>query len=366
MKLRYKVLIGLLVFLGAGVAALGLVLSHDSPCPASPEPAGGDTMRAWVYRCYGGPEVLRLETVAKPVPKGGEVLVRVEAAAVNPLDWHFLRGTPYPMRLGSGLGAPSDIRVGVDFAGVVEAVGPEVRRFSPGDEVFGGRSGAFAEYLLIPEDRALAAKPPGVSFEQAASVGIAGVTALQALRDKGALEAGQRVLINGASGGVGTFAVQIAKAMGAEVAGVCSTTNVALVESLGADRVYDYKKEDYTASGERYDLVVDMVGNHSPSANRRVLEPGGTMVLVGGPKSDWFAPFKRPLQAMLLSPFVDEQMITLLAVLDAEDLAAIAAMIADGEVTPEIDRRYPLAELPAAIEYSESRRARGKIILTME
>ncbi len=366
MKLRYKILIGLLVFVGAGVAALGLVLSHDSPCPASPESAAGDTMRAWVYRCYGGPEVLRLETVARPVPTGNEVLVRVKAAAVNPLDWHYLRGTPYPMRLGSGLGAPTDIRVGVDFAGVVEAVGPEVRRFGPGDEVFGGRSGAFAEYVLIPEDRALVAKPPGVSFEQAASVGIAGVTALQALKNKGALRAGQRVLINGASGGVGTFAVQMAKAMGAEVAGVCSTRNVALVESLGADRVYDYKNEDYTESGERYDLVVDMVGNHSPSANRRVLEPGGTLVLVGGPKSDWFAPFKRPLQAMLLSPFVDEQMITLLAVLDAEDLAAIAAMIADGKVTPEIDRRYPLAELPAAIEYSESRRARGKIILTME
>ena len=322
-------------------------------------------MKAVVYRCYGSSDVLEYGDVEKPVPLANEVLVRVHAAAVNPLDWHYMRGSPYLMRLGSGIGAPKDVRMGVDFAGTVEAVGADVTRFKTGDEVFGGRSGAFAEYVVIPEDRALTRKPANVSFEQAAAVPIAAVTALQALRDKGQLEPGQKVLINGASGGVGTFAVQIAKALGAEVTGVCSTRNVEMVRSIGADHVFDYKKENYTESDNEYDLIVDMVGNHNLSANRRVLSEAGTLVLVGGAKGDWIGPLKRPLGAMLQGPFVDQEMITLFASLSQEDLDLLAEFMRAGEVTPVLDRSYPLSEIPAAIDYSEAGRARGKIIITI-
>ena len=220
-------------------------------------------MKAIVSRCYGSPAVLRLENIAVPTPKDDEVLVRVRAASVNPLDWHYMRGTPYLVRTESGYGTPENPRLGVDFAGTVEAVGRNVKRFQPGDEVFGGKTGAFAEYVTIREGRAIAVKPTNVTFEQAASVPIAGLTALQALRDKGKIHAGQKVLINGASGGVGTFAVQIAKSYGAEVTGVCSTRNVELVRSLGADHVIDYTREDFTKDDQRYDLILDNVGNHT-------------------------------------------------------------------------------------------------------
>ena len=366
MKLRYKILNGLLGLLALSVVTFAIVIGYTAPCEPAPDSLSSDgTMKAITYRCYGSPEVLELADVEIPTPGETEVLVRVKAASVNPLDWHYMRGSPYFMRLGTGIGAPDDIRLGVDFAGVVEAVGTGVTKFSPGDAVFGGRTGAFAEYVIVPEDRAMVRKPPELSFEQAAAMPIAALTALQALRDKGELQAGQKVLINGASGGVGTFAVQIAKATGAEVHGVCSTRNVELVKSLGADRVWDYKTEDYTQSEERYDLIVDMVSNHSLSKNRRVLNPEGRLVIVGGPSGDWITPLKRPLGAMILAPFVDQQIIVLLARLRQDDLADLATMAASGKVTPVIDRRYSLQEVPAAIRYSEEGRARGKILIEL-
>jgi len=364
MKLRYKILSGLLGLLVVAVAALAIVIGYTAPCEPAPESAsGGETMKAIVYRCYGSPEVLALEDVARPEPGENDVLVKVEAASVNPLDWHYMRGSPYFMRLGVGIGTPKDNRMGVDFAGVVAAVGKQVTEFKPGDEVFGGRSGAFAEYVLVADDRAIVHKPAGVSFEQAASLPIAALTALQALRDKGDLQPGQKVLINGASGGVGTFAVQIAKSMGAEVHGVCSTRNVPLVRSLGADHVFDYKKEDFTESGEDYDLIVDMVGNHSLSKIRGVMSPDGKLVMVGGPSANWIGPLKRPIAALLTAPFVDQDLLLLLAELSKDDLTEVAELVQSGAVRPVIDRRYALQDVPAAITYSEEGHARGKILI---
>lgn len=367
MKLRYKIAAGFLVVLAVAFTALAIVLSYDSECRPAPVAADeAKLMKAVVYRCYGSPDVLEYADIEKPVPVDKEVLVRVRAAAVNPMDWHNMRGSPYFMRLGIGIGAPKSPRLGADFAGVVEAVGENVTRFNPGDEVFGGASGAFAEYVVANEDRGLTTKPANVSFEQAAAVPVAAITALQALRDHGGLEAGQKVLINGASGGVGTFAVQIAKSFGAEVTGVCSTRNVELVRSIGADHVFDYKKEDYTESDERYDLIIDNVGNHSLSANRKVLKPGGRLVIVGGQGGDWLGPLMRPLGAMIMSPFVSQDMGMMLARLDREDLATLGELMRTGEMTPVIDRRYGLDEVPAAMRYSEEGHARGKIVIGME
>jgi NADPH:quinone reductase-like Zn-dependent oxidoreductase len=367
MKLRYKIANGILIVLALALSSLAVVLSYESPCEPAPALAGdAEAMQAITYRCYGSADVLQLEDVAKPTPADNEVLVRIRAAAVNPLDWHFMRGSPYPMRLGTGIGAPSDTRLGVDFAGTVEAVGSDVTRFRPGDEVFGGGAGAFGEYVVVSEDRALTLKPANVTFEQAAAVPVAALTALQALRDKGQLQPGQQVLINGASGGVGTFAVQIAKSMGAEVTGVCSTRNVDMVRALGADHVFDYKKENYTESGNQYDLILDMVGNHSLSANRQVMAPEGIMVLVGGAKGDWFAPFAGPVKAMLYSPFVDQTFVMLLARLDQDDLQALGDLMLAGKMTPVIDRSYRLSEVADAIRYSEEGHARGKIVIDLE
>jgi len=367
MKLRYKVAGGILIFMAVAISSLALVLSHNSAC--GPVPAVADEtelMKAIVYRCYGSPDVLEFADVEKPTPADDEVLVKVVAASVNPLDWHYMRGSPYIMRLGSGLGAPNRTSMGVDFAGTIEAVGKNVKRFKPGDEVFGGRSGAFAEYVVVPEDRALVLKPANMTFEQAASVPIAAITALQALRDKGKIESGQKVLINGASGGVGTFAVQIAKSFGAEVTGVCSTRNLEMVRSIGADHVIDYKKEDYTESGKRYDLIIDMVGNHGLLANRKVLEPDGILVLVGGAKGNWLAPLMGPIKALVLSPFVDQKLVMILAQLRKDDLAILGNLMQAGKLTPVIDRRYRLSEVPAAIRYSEKGHARGKIIIDLK
>ena len=367
MKLRYKIAGGILGFVAVAIFSLALVIGHSSACGPAPEVTGGtELMKAIVYRCYGSPDVLALEDVEKPTPTDDEVLVRVHAASVNPLDWHYMRGSPYIMRLGTGIGAPKDPRMGVDFAGTVEAVGSNVERFKPGDEVFGGRGGAFGEYVVIPEDRGLALKPANMTFEQAAAVPIAAITALQALRDKGKLERGQKVLINGASGGVGTFAVQIAKALGAEVTGVCSTRNVDMVRAIGADHVFDYKKENYTESDQKYDLIVDMVGNHSLLANRRVLNPEGTLVLVGGAKGNWLAPLMGPIKAMLLNPFVEQEMVLLLARMDKDDLATLGELMREEKLTPVIDSRYSLSEVPAAIRHSEEGHARGKIIINVE
>lgn len=364
MKLRYKILNTLLLLLVLIVGTFAVVISYELPCePDTSQAPTGDTMQAIVARCYGSAEVLELATVARPKPTGDELLVRVKSASVNPLDYHLMRGSPYVLRMAAGIGKPKDIQVGRDFAGVVEAVGPGARKFQVGDRVYGSGPGAFAEYLLKSESRGITKIPENVTFAQAAAVPIAGLTALQALRDKGELKSGQRVLINGASGGVGTYAVQIAKAMDAHVSGVCSTRNVELVQSAGADQVFDYKKENFTESGQQFDLILDMVGNHSFGDLRKVMTPNGRLILVGGDKGNWIAPFVAPLKAMAVDPFVDQTIITLFAVIDKQDLETVANMMAEGKVTSVIDRHYPLAEVPAAITYSESGRARGKIIV---
>jgi len=367
MKLRYKITGGILIFLAVAISSLALVLGYTSACEPAPAVSDGtQLMKAIVYRCYGSPDVLEFVDVAKPTPADDEVLVKVHAAAVNPYDWHYMRGSPYLMRLGSGLGAPKNTRLGVDFAGTVEAVGSDVKRFMPGDEVFGGSNGAFAEYVTMGEDRALVMKPADVTFEQAAAAPIAAITALQALRDKGKLEPGQKVLINGASGGVGTFAVQIAKSFGAEVTGVCSTRNVEMVRSIGADHVFDYTKEDYTESGKRYDLIVDMVGNHSLLANRGVLTPDGKFVMIGGAKGNWLAPLMGPIKALVLSPFVGQEFGLMIAKMKQEDLTILGGLMQTGQVTPVIDSRYRLSEVADAIRHSEEGHARGKIIIDLE
>jgi NADPH:quinone reductase-like Zn-dependent oxidoreductase len=367
MKLRYKILGGIGLFFTIALSSLALTLGYTSDCAAPTEISSeSPLMKAIVYRCYGSPDVLELADVEKPVPADDELLVKVHAASVNPLDWHYMRGAPYVIRLMSGLGAPDDSRMGVDFSGTVEAVGSEVTLFKPGDEVFGAANGAFADYATIRENRAVALKPENISFEQAATVPIAAISALQALRDKGRLKPGQEVLINGASGGVGTFAVQIAKSMGAEVTGVCSTRNVEMVRSIGADHVFDYTREDYTESGKQYDLIIDNVSNHSLLANRRALKPEGILVLVGGTTGNWLGPFASPVQAMLLTPLVGQEFSTMLGRLSGGDLAILAELMQKGEVTPVIDRRYALNEVAEAVRYSEEGHARGKIVIAME
>jgi NADPH:quinone reductase-like Zn-dependent oxidoreductase len=367
--LRRRILWSVLAMLGLAFAAIGFTLSHESACePAPALAAGAPTMKAVVRRCYGGPEVLALEDVEKPVPADDRVLVRIRAASVNPADWHFVRGVPYIIRLDFGLGAPANPRVGIDFAGTVEAVGRSVTKFKVGDEVFGGGNGALAEYLTIAEDGNLALKPAAISFEQAAAANVAGLTSLQTLRDRAGLKAGQKVLINGASGGVGTFAVQIAKSLGAEVTAVCSTRNVALVRSLGADRVIDYTREDFTAGDARYDVVMDNVANRGILEVRRVLKPEGKLILIGGGGTDaspWYGAFKAPLKALLLSPFVDQDMAMFISHHSGEDLATLAGMMESGAVKPVIDRTYPFAETAEAMRYLETGRARGKVIVTM-
>jgi NADPH:quinone reductase-like Zn-dependent oxidoreductase len=328
-------------------------------------------MRAVVYCDYGVKNV-KLQEIEKPTPTDDQLLVRVRAASVNPLDWHFIEGTPYIGRFLFGMGPrkPKDTRLGVDFAGIVEATGKSVTKFKPGDEVFGGRTGAFADYVCVRETRAVALKPANISFEQAASVPIAAITALQALRDKGHLQAGQSVLINGASGGVGTFAVQLAKSYGAHVTGVCSTRNVDLVRSLGAEQVIDYTKEDFAHTGQRYDLILDNVGTQPLSQFRSALNPKGTCVLIGGGGPNdgrWLGPITRPLKAMLLSPFVSQKFGMLLAELNHDDLAYLADLMQSGKVRPVIDRTYKsLREIPDAIRYLEQGHARGKVVVSAD
>ena len=368
MTRRNRALVVVFTVVALGVVSLALALSHNSPCGAPGSQSVDKTrMKAVVARCYGAPDVLTLEEIAKPTAADNEVLVKVHAAALNPLDWHYMRGSPYIMRLSAGLGTPKDTRVGVDFAGTVEAVGKNVTRFKPGDEVFGGKSGALAEYVAVREDRALVGKPANLTFEQAASIPIAAITALQGLRDKGRIQPGHRVLINGASGGVGTFAVQIAKSFGADVTGVCSTRNVELVRSLGADHVIDYTQKDFTQSGQLYDLILDNVGNHSFFEYRRVLKPNGRLVIVGGPKGDPFlGPLAQLIKAKILSPFVSQELAMFFAELNKEDLEIISGLTQAGKVTPVIDRRYKLSEVPAAMRYLEAGRARGKVIVSLE
>ena len=326
-------------------------------------------MKAIVYCDYGLTN-LKLANVEKPTPNDDQILVRVRAASVNPYDWHFIEGTPYIMRaMGVGLRKPKDTRLGVDFAGTVEAVGKNVTQFKPGDDVFGGRGGAFAEYVCPRANRAVALKPASLTFEQAASVNIAGITALQALRDKGQIQPGQKVLINGASGGVGTFAVQIAKSFGADVTGVCSTRNVDLVRSLGADHIIDYTKEDFGKGDQRYDVILDNVPNHSLSECRRILNPNGKYVMIGGggPNDNrWIGPFGRVIHTMVLSPFVSQKMGMMMADANQKDLTVLGDLMQSGKVKPVIDRTYKLSEVPAAIAYLEEGHARGKVVITVE
>ncbi len=342
------------------------MLWFDEPEPLT-NPKSGEKMLAVVFHEYGSPDVLKLESTDKLLPNETQVLIRVRAAAANALDWHVTRGSPYVMRLGGGLKAPHDPRMGVDVAGVVEAVGSQVTRFKPGDEVYGVAPGAFAEYALASEKR-LVKKPASFSFEQAAAIPVAAMTALQGLRDSGKVQPGQKVLINGASGGVGTFAVQIAKALGAEVTAVCSTRNVELVRSLGADHVIDYKLEDFTHGAERYDVILDVVGIHSLYAMRGVLKPTGILVLIGGGGPDagnWVGAIARPIKAFFMSPFLEQEVTFLLADVNPDDLQVMNTLIEAGKVTPVIDRTYPLSETPEAMRYMETGRARAKVIITV-
>jgi NADPH:quinone reductase-like Zn-dependent oxidoreductase len=347
------------------LAALIAYSTSSNTCSDRKTAAQGNLMKAIVYCDYGSPDVLRFEDIEKPTPGDDQVLVRIRAASVNPLDWHYMRGTPYFMRMQAGLRKPKVTRLGVDFAGTVEAVGRNVKRFQPGDEVFGGRTGAFAEYVSVREDRAVVLKPANLTFEQAASVPIAAITALQGLRDQGKIQPGQKVLINGASGGVGTFAVQIAKSFGAEVTGVCSTRNVDMVRSIGADRVIDYTKEDFTKSAQRYDLILDNVGNRSLLECRRVLNPKGKYVMIGGPTGRWIDPLPRVMNAFVLSRFVSQDMGMFLAELNKEDLTVLRDLMQAGKVKPVIDRHYRLSDVPEAIRYLEAGHARGKVVITL-
>ena len=363
--------VAILLALFVGIFALFIAYwrsTNDCGRTAAPK----NPMKAIVYCDYGLAN-LKLEEVEKPVPNDDQILVRVRAASVNPYDWHFIEGTPKIMRaMGVGLRKPKDTRVGVDFAGTVEAVGKNpaaAGQFKPGDEVFGGKGGAFADYVCPRAGRAVALKPANITFEQAASVNIAGITALQALRDKGKVQSGQKVLINGASGGVGTFAVQIAKSLGADVTGVCSTRNVDLVRSLGADRVIDYTKEDFTKTGQRYDVILDNVGNQPLLSFRRALIPKGKYVMIGGggPNDQGLiGPLFRPIKAMLLSPFMSQEMGMFIADTNQKDLAVLADLMQSGKVKPVIDRTYKLSEVPAAIAYLEQGHARGKVVITVE
>jgi NADPH:quinone reductase-like Zn-dependent oxidoreductase len=268
--------------------------------------------------------------------------------------------------ISTGIGAPSSTTFGTDYAGVIEAVGSNVTKFKPGDEVFGARSGSMAEYVTASADRSIARKPENITFEQAASIPIAAITALQGLRDQGRLQPGQKVLINGASGGVGTFAVQIAKALGGEVTAVCSTRNVELVRSLGADHVIDYTKHDFTELPERYDLILDNVGNHSVLDTRRALKPNGRLVLVSGPKDNpWLGPLSRVAEMMVVSPFVDHEMAFFIAQLNPVDLEVLAELVRDGKVTPAIDRQYSFHEVAAATAYLGEGHARAKVVVTL-
>ncbi len=324
-------------------------------------------MKAIIYRNYGSPDVLKCEEIEKPTPGDDEVLIRVRAASLNPLDYHLMKGGPYIVRILLGLLGPKIKRPGRDVAGQVEAVGRNVTQFKLGDEVFGTCRGALAKYVCTSES-ALVMKPDNVTFEQAASVPVAALTALQSLRDKGQIHREQKVLVNGAAGGVGTFAVQIAKWFGADVTGVCSTRNVEMVRSIGADHVVDYTQEDFTRSGQRYDLIFDLVGNHSFSACRRVLHPKGTFIAAGvlGLGGSMIALLAFSITGLVLSLFVGQRFVMFVARLSKEDLSIMGELMATGKVTPVIDRRYRLIEVPEAIRYLEERHARGKVVITLE
>ncbi|OUC95483.1 NAD(P)-dependent alcohol dehydrogenase [Streptosporangium minutum] len=333
-----------------------------------PTDTGGDvtTMKAMVRDAYCSPDALRLGDIDKPVAGDDDVLVRVHAAGVDQGVWHLVTGLPYVVRIGGfGLLRPGSRVPGLDVAGRVEAVGRNVTRFRPGDEVFGTCGGSFAEYACAREDR-LARKPANVTFEQAAAVPASAVAALQGLRDRGQVRAGQRVLVIGAGGGVGTFAVQLAKAFGADVTGVCGTTKTDLVRSIGADDVIDYTREDFADGARRYDLILDTAGRRSLSRLRRALTPRGTLVIVGGEGGGrWLQGTDRQLRALLLAPFVRQRLRALMSAEREEDLRYCGELIEAGKVTPIVDRTYPLSEVPEAIRYLRGGHARGKVVITV-
>lgn len=328
-------------------------------------------MNAFVLRSYGSPDQLTITDIAKPVPADDEVLVRVRGTSVNPYDWHYLRGEPYVARLlpgGPGLRGPRLGVLGCDMAGQVDAVGKDVTEFRPGDDVYALlRDGGHAEYVSVKESL-LAPKPRNLSYEQAAAVPMAAITALLAVRDQGRIQPGQKVLVNGASGGVGTFAVQLAKAFGANVTGVCSSRNADLVRSIGADHVIEYDREDFTRGEERYDVLLDSAGSRSLLACRRVLTPKGTFVVIGGRAGRWLQPAGHAFSTLVLGLGVSQRV----ALVEApkspakkEHLVTLAGLIEDGKVTPVIDRRYPFEEIPAAVRYQEAGHARGKVVVTV-
>jgi NADPH:quinone reductase-like Zn-dependent oxidoreductase len=319
-------------------------------------------MKAIAYQNHGSPDVLEYVEIEKPTAGDDEVLIKVHAASLNPLDYHLLRH-PFIRRILFARTKSKITRPGRDVAGEVEAVGSLVTQFKPGDAVFGACGGAFAEYTCASES-ALVIKPDNVTFEQAASVPVAAMTALQGLRDKGRIQSGQKVLINGAAGGVGTFAVQIAKSFDADVTGVCSTRNVEMVRAIGADQVIDYTKEDFTKSGQRYDLILDCFATHSLSAIRRVLAPKGRYIGVGGPFGSMIGMLAGQITQLVLSRFVSQKFVSFMAKLNQEDLGTMRDLMEAGKVTPVIDRRYRLSDVPDAIRYLEEGHARGKVVVT--
>jgi NADPH:quinone reductase-like Zn-dependent oxidoreductase len=321
-------------------------------------------VKAIVQDRYGSPDVLELRDIATPSIDDQGVLVKVHAASVNALDWHATRGMPYVIRLGGGLRQPNDRVRGVDVAGRVVAVGKNVTQLKAGDDVFGGSNGSFAEFTVTTEDR-LAHKPPAFTFEQAAALHVAGMTAIQGLRDKAQLQPGQSILINGAGGGVGTFAVQIAKWLGARVTAVTRTESVDLVLSIGADEVIDHRIEDFTRRSGRYDVLFDIGGNRPFARCRRVLARKATLVVVGGPAGRWLAPATRMLKAAVLSPFVSQRIVPFISKNDRATLALLAELADDGQIRPIIDRQYALSETPDAIRYVGEGHARGKVVITV-
>ena len=358
----------------AGVIFVALVLvtfigywMSTNDCDRS-SAAPNNPIKAIVHCEYGSPDVLKLEDVEKPVPNDNQLLVRVRAASVNPLDL-TIRG-PWLIRPLLGLRKPKDTRLGVDYSGTVEAVGKNVTNFKPGDEVFGGKTGSITEYVCVLADRGVVPKPSNMTFEQAASAPVAALTALQGLRDKGKIQSGQKVLVNGASGGVGTFAVQIAKSFGAEVTGVCSTRNLDLVRSIGADHVIDYTKEDFTKTDQRYDLIYDLIGNHSFSERRRILNPNGICVMAGVGGAGWHDGMAMrlvgELNAYLRSRFVSQKFISYIAQFNKKDMMVLADLMQSGKVTPVIDRTYKLSDVPEALRYLEQGHARGKVVIAVE
>src|SRR3989475_12787853 len=346
------------------IPVLGHARSLRGP-DTKPRPSEEDTMKAIVVQKYGSPDLLELKDVDKPAVEDDGVLVRVRAASVNPADWYGVAGRPYVARIAVGLLKPKSDRLGIDFAGTVEAVGKDITEFRPGDEVFGGRSGAFAEYVCVRN--AVVLRPANLTPEQAAAVPVAALTALQGLRDKGQIQPGQKVLINGASGGVGTFAVQIAKSFGAEVTGVCSTRNVEIVRSIGADHVVDYTQEDFTRSDQRYDLMLDVAGNRSWSDCKRVLNEKATLVVVGGPKKGrWIGPLGQAVKLRLSSLGGSRRVVApFLAKIKKEDLMILQKLLEAGTVTPVIDRQYSLSEAPEALRYLGAGHAQGKVVVTV-